>query len=96
MRGGSLAAIDAVELISSGLAARCNVTVGILADPGIRLRRIMARDGIGAEEAQLRLRAQRPDSYYIENCDVVLFNNGDMAEFENDFWKQIKEREGNG
>jgi len=92
MRGGRLAAVDAVELISSGLAARCDLTVGVLAAEETRLRRIMARDAIGRDYALRRIRAQRSDAYYIANCDVVLYNDADQAKFTEEFKKTIKER----
>ena len=56
--GGTLAALDAVELIASGLGEICDLTIGVLADEELRVRRIMARDGIGREAALLRVRAQ--------------------------------------
>lgn len=81
MRGGTLAAIDAIELISCGAAADCVATVGIVAPRETRLARICARDGISREYAQLRLDAQRPDEYYYANCDYVLCNDGTKAAF---------------
>lgn len=81
MNGGTLAAIDAVELISSGAGAMCDFTVGIVAERERRIDRICARDGISREYAALRLDAQRPDEYYYDNCDFVLHNDGTKAEF---------------
>ena len=92
MQGGSLAAVDAVELIGSGLADQCDLTVGVLAPEGARIERIMARDGISREYALLRLRAQRGDAYFRENCDCVLVNDGDPAQFAKQFNDLIKER----
>ena len=81
MQGGSVAAIDAVELISAGMAERCDAVVGVLADEEIRIARIMARDSIGREAAFARIRAQKPDSYYQTHCTHLLFNNADMEGF---------------
>lgn len=81
MRGGLVAAIDAVELISAGMAERCDAVVGVLADEEIRVARIMARDGIGREAALARIRSQKPDSYYQTNCTHLLFNNADREGF---------------
>lgn len=81
MQGGSVAAIDAVELISAGMAERCDAVVGVLANEEIRIARIMARDGIDREAALARIRAQKPDSYYRTHCTHLLFNNADMAGF---------------
>ena len=83
MEGGRLAALDAVELVSSGLAERCDLTIGVLADEQTRVQRIMARDGVSREAALLRVKAQKPDSYYRKHCDRVIENNGDPEHFAN-------------
>ena len=93
MAGGTLAAVDAIELLSSGLAARCDLTVAVLAEKETRVQRIMARDGIGRQAALARIEAQRPDEYFIKNCDCVLYNNGDEAAFTQAFQRLIKEKE---
>ena len=81
MEGGKLAALDAIELISSGLAGICDFTIAIIASDETRISRIMARDGIGREKAELRIRAQRPNSYFIEHCDFTVSNDGDSNSF---------------
>ena len=81
MNGGTLAAIDAIELFSSGLAKRCTATVGVIAGRDVRISRIMRRDGISREYAMMRVNAQRPDQYYLERCDYILKNNGTREEF---------------
>ncbi len=91
LEGGSLAALDAVELIASGLGARCDLTLAVLADEGTRLERIMARDGISREAALLRLRAQKPEAYYRKHCDRVIENNGDPEHFANIFIQLLEE-----
>ena len=81
MAGGTLAALDAIELISSGAGKRCFATVGVVADRDIRLARIQKRDGISPEYAKMRVNAQRPDEYFCEHCDYILQNNGTREEF---------------
>ncbi|MEL4106035.1 dephospho-CoA kinase [Oscillospiraceae bacterium WX1] len=82
--GSPLAAIDAVALIESGMAPLCTIVVGIIAPLEARIKRIMARDGITESEALMRIRAQKPDSFYKEHCDYMLYSNGDTVEdFEN-------------
>ncbi len=92
MAGGRLAALDAIELIASPLAARCDFIIGVLADREIRAARIMARDGIGRDYAMLRIDAQRPDDYFREHCDVILENNEDEATFIQNINKLLEER----
>ncbi|NCB52639.1 MAG: threonylcarbamoyl-AMP synthase [Clostridia bacterium] len=81
MSGGRLAGVDAVELISGGASKRCTRVFGVIAPHEKRLERITAREGISREYAEMRLKAQKSDDYYMENCDGILFNNGELNEF---------------
>ncbi len=90
--GGTLAALDAVELIASGLGEICDLTIGVLADEELRVRRIMARDGIGREAALLRVRAQKPEEYYRQNCGAVVYNNGDREQFTEKFFNILEDK----
>lgn len=96
MNGGTLAAIDAIELISSGVSNRCDVTVGIVADRETRIRRIMERDSISRQYAESRVDAQRNEGYFRENCGYILENNSDREEFKNICNKFFKEMLKNG
>ena len=76
-------AIDAINLIESNLGQLCDVTIAVTADPAVRLKRIMVRDGIDEERAKARIAAQKPDKFYRKNCSFVLENRaGSTAEFE--------------
>lgn len=77
--GKSVFAIDAIALIESGLALRCDETVAVLAPRELRIRRIMARDGIDESYARRRVEAQKPDSFYRERCGLVLENRAEDA-----------------
>ncbi len=81
MRGGRLAAIDAIALIESGASRFCTETFGIIAPRELREQRIMAREGISREYARLRIDAQQPDSFYREHCTGIIENSGTKAEF---------------
>ena len=48
--GADVVALDAINLIESGLGALCRRTVAVLAPADVRAARIMARDGIPEEE----------------------------------------------
>ena len=74
-KGYKLAAIDAIELISSGLSDCCDCCIAIVADKNIRLERIMKRDGVSREDALRRINAQRSEDYFRENCDYIVENN---------------------
>ena len=81
-QGGTLAAVDAIALIESGIAARCTTVLGVIAPQEARVERLMAREGISREYALLRIAAQKPDAWFREHCDHVLVNDGTRAEFE--------------
>ena len=72
-------AIDAIALIESGLGKSCDAVVCVLAPAEVRIRRIMARDGIPEEYARSRVEAQKPDSFYREHSDLVLENDGSVS-----------------
>ena len=78
----ALAAIDAIGLFESGLDSLCDVTVAITAPEEDRIERLLARDGISPAHAALRIRAQKPESYFREKCNYVLENNGTQEEFQ--------------
>ena len=78
--GRSAAAIDAIALIESGVADRCDAVVGVLAPRELRVRRIMAREGIPEDYARRRVEAQREDEFYRTSCGYLLENNGEGDE----------------
>ncbi|MGI6027839.1 MAG: L-threonylcarbamoyladenylate synthase [Candidatus Heteroscillospira sp.] len=81
MQGGRLAAIDAIALIESGMGKSCTDVVGVTAPREVRIERLMRREGISREYAQSRIDAQKPDSWFEENCDHILRNDGTVDEF---------------
>lgn len=75
--------IDAINLVESGMDRLCGLTVALTAPPEVRLRRIMARDGISEERARARIAAQKPDRFYRDRCSYLLENRaGSGAAFK--------------
>ena len=70
-------AIDAINLVESGIGRLCQVTVAVTADPAVRLARIMARDGLDRRRAQARIDAQKPERWYRAHCTLVLRNEAE-------------------
>ena len=96
-KGGKVAVIDAIALIESGMAEKCDVVVGVTAPEEIRISRIMQRDGITRRQAKARINAQKPDSYYAQYCDCLLDGKSRPAEFEKeckDFFTGLLQRQG--
>ena len=79
--GRPAAAVDAIALLEGELRDRCDVTVAILAPVEVRVRRIMAREGISEDYARTRIAAQKPEAYYWENCTYTLENDSTQAAF---------------
>ena len=72
--GAPAVGIDAIALLESPLAAYCDCTVAVTAPEELRIRRIMAREGISEDYARLRVEAQKPSAWFQEHCDYTLEN----------------------
>ena len=79
-REGNLTAIDAINLIESGVGELCDRTVAVTAPAELRVRRIMARDRIDERYARMRISAQKSDEFYRSKCDCELSNTADTPE----------------
>jgi len=80
-QGKDLAAIDAIALLEGGIANICKATVGIIAPTEARIERLMKREKITREYAELRISAQKPDGYFEKNCDFTVNNDGTEESF---------------
>ena len=78
--GKTCAAVDGITLIESGLGARCDTTVAVLAPVEERVRRICLREGISEEYARARVAAQKEDGFFRANCEHILMNDCAQAE----------------
>ncbi len=79
--GNSNVIVDAPTLIESGFNRRCDAVISVLSPKEQRLRRICERDNIPEDRAMARLNAQQDDSFYVENSDFLLINDGDIERF---------------
>ena len=77
----ALAAIDAIELFDSGLAALCDTTVAVVAPLEDRVQRLMKRDGISEAYARSRISAQKSEDWFRSHCDHILENTGNIDAF---------------
>ena len=69
------AVIDAPQLFEAGADRDCNVIVSVLADPALRIDRIMRRDAIDADTAIKRISAQKSDAFFRAHSDYIIENN---------------------
>ena len=85
-------AIDAIALLESPLRELCDTTVAVIAPQEIRVARIMARESISRDYAWSRVRAQKPDEYFIRRCEYVFVNDwASREEFADQIRKKLKE-----
>ena len=87
--GRPAVAIDAIALIESGARERCDALVAVLAPKEVRIRRIMAREGIPEDYARRRVEAQKGDEFFRAHCPYVLENRGE--ESREDFARRARE-----
>ena len=78
--GIAAAIVDAPLLFESGFNKKCDVVIGVSADREIRISRIMHRDGITREAAELRISKQLSDDFIIKNVDIVIKNDHSLSE----------------
>ena len=76
------ALIGAPLLFEAGLDSWCEAVIGVLADRETRIQRVMKRDGIDRAAAIRRIDAQPDDNFFRERCNIVLENNGDLAQLK--------------
>ncbi|MBQ8509359.1 MAG: dephospho-CoA kinase [Clostridia bacterium] len=80
--GCRLVVVDAPQLFESGFNRHCDYTIGVIADEEVRIRRIIARDNISRESAEKRIKSQKSDEFFIENCDFTVYNNNGLEALE--------------
>lgn len=78
--GHDIVGFDAINVIESGMSLLCCRTVGVIAPAEVRVKRIMARDGIEESYARMRIAAQKADTFYHENCTDVLENTEESTQ----------------
>ena len=76
--GVRVAVFDAPQLFEAGAHNACGAVVSVLADRGLRLERIIARDGLTAEAAMRRILAQKSDEFFKTHSDYIVENNGSL------------------
>lgn len=75
--------LDAPTLFESGINELCGSVIAVLSDEEIRKKRIIVRDSLTEEQAKVRMSAGKPDSFYLERADYIIYNNSDETEFLN-------------
>lgn len=82
-----IVAFDGAALFESGMNELCDAVLGVVANNKIRIERIVKRDEISPDLARQRINSQKNNEFYIENCDFLVYNNGN----EENLLKQVRE-----
>ena len=81
-KGAEHVIVDAPLLFESGFDRKCDIIIAVIADRAIRISRIVKRDGISVQRAELRIDNQIGDDQLKGKSDYVIYNNGDVEELE--------------
>lgn len=87
--------LDAPTLYESGEDKRCDAVIALLADEDVRAKRIKSRDNLTPSQLESRLKAAKPDDFYKERTEYIIYNNSDLTEIKTEvvtILQKLKER----
>jgi len=73
---GPVAVVEAIKLIESGLAERCDSVWVVTCARDLQVQRLMENRGLSRAEALLRIDAQPLQEHKVKLADVVMENSG--------------------
>ncbi|MDD3458481.1 MAG: dephospho-CoA kinase [Weeksellaceae bacterium] len=82
---------EAAILFESGSWKDCDAIISVVADVEIRIRRVMNRDQVSAQQVKNRIKNQWTDEQRIEKSNFIVHNNGGINEFKQEFEKLFLE-----
>ena len=74
--------LDVPLLFESSLNKICNITIGVIAQEEVKIKRIIKRDNISYESAKSRLNSQPNDEFYIKKCNYIIGNEGNLEKIK--------------
>ncbi|MBP5230689.1 MAG: dephospho-CoA kinase [Clostridia bacterium] len=80
LEGSGFLLLDAPTLYQTGIDGVCRRIICLLSPEEACRKRIMERDGISREDADLRLNSQLPDEFYLSSGAYILRNEGTEEE----------------
>jgi len=78
--GKTAVLLDAPTLYESGADKLCNAVIAILCPFEIRRERIIKRDDLSETDADMRMKAQKSDDFYIKRTNYIINNNGSVEQ----------------
>lgn len=88
---------DVPLLVESGLADRYQVVIVVAAEPQTQLQRLVEQRGMAEADARARIAAQAPLADKLAVADIVITNEGDLAELDRrveQVWADLADRAG--
>lgn len=82
--------LDAPLLLEAGLESRCDAVWVVYAEPEVRAKRVMERDGVSYALAKARIANQKSWEEYKQAASVVIDNSGDIAYLQGQLDKILK------
>ncbi len=89
--------LDAALLVEMGLHAQCDVVCVVHCGADLQRSRLMARNGMTADEAQQRLAAQTDDATRLSHADHAIDNRGTVQELAlkvDTLWQRLMQEVG--
>jgi dephospho-CoA kinase len=88
---------DVPLLVEAGLAGDYDVVVVVTAPEETRVRRLVGQRAMSESDARARIAAQASDAQRLAVADLVVANDGTLAELEarvDEVWKELSARAG--
>ncbi len=76
---GDRVLLDAPTLFESGADSLCDEIIVVLSDEKTRKKRIMKRDNLDEDAADLRIKAGKDDNFYIEKTNNIVYNDCELS-----------------
>jgi phosphopantetheine adenylyltransferase/dephospho-CoA kinase len=93
--GNNLAVLEAAVLFEAGWEDLCTEIWVVVVEPDIAVKRLASRNGLDEEAARARIASQLSNAERTAKADVVIENNGSLAELEASIsgaWDALQER----
>lgn len=82
--------LDAPTLYESKMDKKCHKVIAVLADEKTREKRLLLRDNLTRAQLKDRMRASKPDEFYLEKTGYIIYNNEDEAAAKETAEKMLK------
>lgn len=89
--GEKLILLDAPTLFESRADDFCELIISVIAEPDVRERRIIERDGLSHEQAKERMSSQLDEEFFVSHSDYIIGNN-DSIETVNAISREVSDK----